>query len=104
MGNNLNVRILDCGEEAVGHGLAVELHEGMDGSDHDIELRQDFVAEVQGTVLQNIDFDAGKQTDSGDAFLSGADFLDLSESALFVHTICDGDSFGMVGESDVFIP
>ncbi len=73
------------------------------GGDDYVELGQDFVTEVQRAILQDIDFDAGEQADSGDAFLSGADFLDLSERALFVHAICDGDGFGMVGEGDVFI-
>jgi hypothetical protein len=35
--------------------------------------------------------------DSRDAFLGGADFLDLREGALFVHAVGYGDGFGVVG-------
>jgi len=52
MRDDLGIRILDCAEDAVGHSLAVELHVGMDGGDHDVELRQDFVTEIERAIFK----------------------------------------------------
>ncbi len=44
--DDLRVGILDCGEKAVGHFRAFEIHVGVHGGDDDVELGENFV--VQG--------------------------------------------------------
>ncbi len=103
MRDDLRVGIFDGGEDALGHFGAVDIHVGMHGGDDHIELREDFVVEIERAVFQDVDFDAGEQANAGNALLRGADFLDLRERALFVHAVGDGDGFGVVGERDVFV-
>ena len=103
MGDDLRIGIFDGGKDAVGHFGAFHFHVGVHGGDDHVELRENFVVEVELAVFQDVDFDSGEQANAGDALLRGADFFDLRERALFVHAVGDGDGFRVVGERDVLV-
>src|SRR3989442_6406775 len=103
MGDDLRVGIVDGRENAIGHRGAVEVHVRMHGSDHDIELRETLVVEVQGAVLENVHLGAGKHADSQAAFAGGVNSLDVLEHAFFVEAVGNRDGFAVVGQGDVFV-
>ena len=74
MRDDLRVGILDGGEDALGHCPAVEVHVGVNRNDHDVELREHFVVEIEVAVLQDIHFAAGEQADAVNAFFARREF------------------------------
>ena len=60
MRDNLRVRIFDGGEDAIRHCGTVEIHIGVNGNDNKIELREDFIGQVERAIFQNIYFAAGE--------------------------------------------
>ena len=75
----------------------------MDGADHHVELRQDFVGVVQRTVLQDIHFGARQNVNSQVPVVGGVDLFDMRRHALLVQAVGDRDCFRMVGDSDVLV-
>ena len=69
MRDDLRVRIFDGRENALGHRGALEIHVGVDGNKHDVELREDFVVQIEFAVFQNVHFAAGEDADAADALL-----------------------------------
>ena len=84
MREDLGVGIFDGGEDAFGHRGAIEIHVGVDGDDHDVELGEDFVVEVERAVFQNVDFAcSASRRMPPTRFLRRADFLDLLRGCVF---------------------
>ena len=79
--DDLRVRVLDGGQDAVGHFFARQIHVGMHGGHHYVELREHFVVKIELAILEDVDFDSSEQTNAGHALLRGANFLDLHEGA-----------------------
>ena len=62
---DVDVRILDRAQHAVGHLLAILIEGRVHRGDDEIESRQAVVGEVERAVRPDVAFDAGQQPDAG---------------------------------------
>ena len=72
-------------------------------ADHNVELRQHFVVEVEAAVLEDVHFNARQDAEAVELLARLADAPRVGQGALFVHAVGDGDGFGVVGDGDVFV-
>ena len=91
--DDLRVGIFDGGEDAVGHFGALHVHVGVNGGDDHVELREDFVVQIERPFFRMSTSIPASRRMPGILRAGGADFLDLLEGALFVHAVGDGDGF-----------
>ena len=61
------------------------------------------VGEIEITVGQNVDFDAGEDGDALDFLAGFANALDVGDGARVVESVGEGQVFGMVGDGHVFV-
>ena len=101
MPDDLHVGILDGRKHTLGDGGAVEIHEGVNRRDHDIEFGEDLVRQIEAAIFEDIDLDT--REDANAIHLGSANFPHVLARARFVHAIGDGHGFAVIGDGDVFV-
>ena len=104
MAEDADVRVLDGAKHPLGHLLLGLIEERMHAGDDDIHLGEDFVGEIERAVAEDVDFDAGKDTNLPvQLSVDLADALHVLQGAGVVEAVGHGQIFGVVGDGDVVV-
>ena len=96
------VRVLDGPQDTGSHLLLRLFKAAVNAGDHHVHLRKDFVVEIEGSVGEDVDLDAGEDTDAAFHLLVDfADVLHVLEGALLIEAVGHGQVFGVVSDRDV---
>ena len=101
--DDVDVRVLDRAQEAVGHLLAVLVERRVDRGDDDVERGEAVVGEIQRAVRPDVALDAGEQPDAVLA-VERADPRGVRERARFVEAVGHRERLAVVGDRDVLEP
>ena len=94
---------LDGGDHAPGHRRRVHLELGVHAGHHDVEPAQQVGILVEGTVLQDVDLDAGEDPKRRQLGVQRLDHFELTHQALGVEAVGDGEPRAVVGERQVLV-
>jgi hypothetical protein len=103
MPHDLGVRIFDGRQNSIGHLRAIQIHVRVNGNEHDVELREHFVVQIQFSIFQNVHFAARENMNAQMLGVCGLDFLDLLERPLFIEPVRDGHRFAVIGQRNIFV-
>ncbi len=82
--------LLDGAQQAVGHLLRFLVEGRVNAGDDDVHLLKYGVGEVEFTVGEDVDLDAGHDGDAVDLLVSGVNTGDVLGRALVVETVGEG--------------
>src|SRR5260221_3358589 len=102
MSKNGSIGVFD-GAEQPGHGFFfAHLEVGVYGGDDQVEGRQDIIGIVQGSVIQDIGFDAFENGEGGEFAIELFDLRVLLENAIFFQAVGIECAFAVVADDEVF--
>ncbi len=96
------VRVFDGAEQPVGNLLTRLVLAVVDAADDPVGLGQNIVGQIKFTVFQDIQFDTLQDGDPLHPFVQLIDFLPLLPQSFGVQPVGHGDTFGMIGNRDIF--
>ena len=73
----------------------------MYGCNHDVELGEHLIGQIEFAVFENIDLDSREQANA--IHLGRANFTRMRPRSLFVHPISHGHGLAVVGDGHVFV-
>src|SRR5437773_10917767 len=80
-------RIFHRANHAPGHVRFTQTKSRMNGSDYEIELRQNFIWKIQRTVAENVAFNSGKETEAVELFVQLPNRGDLREQFFLIEPV-----------------
>lgn len=101
IGQNIEMRIFKSTEQPLGHLRRRLVHMRVDACDHQVELSQNFVVQIEGPILPDVHLAGGKDADAVQFLVQFADLADLRQHALLIHPVGHGQGFRMIRQSDV---
>jgi len=103
MAEDADVWIFESAEDALCHLFDGLVEEGVNAGDDDVHLGERGVIEIERAVGEDVDLDAGEDTDFPFHFgVDLADGFDVSDGSRVVEAIGHREVFGVVSDGDVF--
>ena len=91
-------------DHAPGHLRRLHPQLGVDARDDDVEPGEQRLVLVEGTVLEDVDLDAGQHAKRRHFLVQLRDHLQLAEEPLGVEAVRDREPRAVVGEDQVLVP
>ena len=101
MADDVDERVRDGAEHAIGHLRFVLVERRMDGRDDDVELGEAVVREVHRAVRTDVAFDAGQQRDAVEPVADLANAPGVREGAVLVEAVRHRERFAVIGNRQV---
>src|SRR6266571_3175356 len=80
-------RIFHPANHASGHIRFAQTKSRMNGSDYEIELRQNFIGKIKRAVPKNVAFNSSKETEAVELFVQLSNRRDLREQFFLVEAV-----------------
>ena len=96
---DVGVRTLDGPEHPPGHVRRVHPEFGMDAGHHDVELREQLLLLIECAILEDVDLDAGEDTERSQLALSSLTISSCSRRRSGVEAVGDGQPGAVVGSA-----
>jgi hypothetical protein len=99
----VDLRMAERAHEAIGHRLARHIEVGVHGHEHEVELGERGVIEVERAVFEDVDLGAPQHDRSLAAVVDPRDGAALREEALAIEAARDAKHLGVIGDRDVVV-
>ena len=103
MPEDVDVGIGDGEHHPLGHFRSLHPQLGVDRRDDNIEVFEQVIVQIEGTVLENVDFHPGQDAEWGKLLVERGDLADLLDETVAVEPMSNRQAGRMVGEHDVLV-
>src|ERR1700720_4235836 len=94
-------RIFHRANHASGHVRFAQTKSRMNGSDYEIELRQNFIRKIKRTVAKNVAFDSSKETEGVQLFVQLSNRGDLRDQFFLIEPVRLNLASAVIGNAEI---
>ena len=81
-----------------------QIENGMDGSDHKVELRQNFVLKIERAIAQDVAFDSGEDAEAIELLLSSPIAATCSCNRIEIEPVRLNRAAAVIGDAEILQP
>src|SRR4029077_3277989 len=104
MSKHSHIRIAHRRDDAICHGGLAQRKGGVNGGDHVIKLRENFVWKVERSIAPDITLDAGEEVNPIVGCVVISYTSELRQKARFIETVCLNGTLAVIGNAQVLHP